>query len=77
MIVAYFPWLLSVITIYTMFLAGEQKSFTWLVGLLNQALWLIWIIASESWGLIPMNIALWVVYYRNHVKWWRNHSPNS
>lgn len=69
MIETYMPWLLSCITIYTMFLAGDRKSHTWLVGLINQAFWLTWIIASASWGLIPMNIALWVVYARNHVKW--------
>jgi len=68
-IIAYLPWLLSAITIYTMFLAGDRKSYTWLVGLANQALWLTWIVASEAWGLIPMNIALWAVYARNHLKW--------
>jgi hypothetical protein len=68
-IVTYLPWLLSVITIYTMFLAGDRKSYTWLVGLANQALWLVWIIASSAWGLLPMNLALWFVYGRNHLKW--------
>lgn len=65
----YLPWLLSLITIYTMFLAGDRRSYTWAVGLVNQALWLVWIIASEAWGLVPMNLALWVVYARNHWKW--------
>lgn len=69
MIETYLPWLLSAITIYTMLLAGNVSKHTWAVGLANQALWLIWIIASASWGLIPMNIALWVVYARNHLKW--------
>lgn len=69
LIVTYLPYVLSVITIYTMFLAGDRKSYTWLIGLLNQLLWLIWILASSSWGLLPMNFALWIVYSRNHVKW--------
>jgi hypothetical protein len=68
-IVTYLPWLLSLITIYTMFLAGDRKSYTWLVGLANQGLWLLWIIASSAWGLLPMNLALWFVYGRNHFKW--------
>jgi len=71
MIETYLPWLLSAITIYTMFLAGDRDKNTWLVGLANQALWLTWIIASASWGLMPMNIALWIVYARNHLKWQR------
>lgn len=69
MIVTYLPWLLSVITIYMMLLAGNKKPYAWAVGLVNQALWLVWIIASASWGLLPMNAALWVVYTRNHLKW--------
>lgn len=69
LVVKYLPWLLSAITIYTMFLAGDRKKYTWLIGLGNQALWLVWIVASAAWGLLPMNIALWIVYTRNHFKW--------
>ena len=69
MVATYLPWLLSGITIYTMFLAGSLSRYAWAVGLLNQALRLVWIIASESWGLLPMNAALWVVYTRNHLRW--------
>lgn len=65
----YLPWLLSAITIYMTVLAGNKSSNSWLFGLANQALWLIWIIATASWGLLPMNFALWIVYWRNHLKW--------
>jgi hypothetical protein len=65
------PWILSGITIYTMFLAGNKNNNAWLIGLANQLLWLTWIIAIGAWGLLPMNIALWVVYTRNHLKWKR------
>lgn len=52
-----------------MLLAGNKRKGAWAVGLLNQALWLVWIVLTQSWGLIPMNLALWVVYGRNYVKW--------
>ena len=68
-IIAYLPWLLSAITIYMNVLAGNKTRWAWLVGLGNQALWLAWILTSATYGLIPMNIALWVVYARNHLKW--------
>lgn len=67
--VTYLPWLLSVITIWMTVLAGNKHRSAWAVGLANQALWLGWIVASAAWGLLPMNIALWVVYARNHWKW--------
>jgi hypothetical protein len=54
----YLPWLLSAITIWTNLLAGNLNRNTWLIGMVNQVLWLIWIIATRSWGFIPLNIAL-------------------
>lgn len=65
----YLPWLLSAITIWMTLLAGNLHRNAWLVGLGNQLLWLVWIIATGTWGLIPLNIALWIVYARNHFKW--------
>lgn len=63
------PWILSALTIYTMFLAGDKKQGAWIVGLINQLLWLVFIIAIGAWGLLPMNLALWFVYTRNYIKW--------
>jgi hypothetical protein len=65
------PWVLSAITIWTMFLAGNRSRHAWAVGLVNQALWLVWILSVGAWGLLPMNAALWIVYSRNHLKWRR------
>jgi hypothetical protein len=71
----YLPWLLSAVTIYMTVLAGNKKPWAWAIGLANQALWLTWIIASESWGLLPMTAALTVVYARNHLKWTKAQDP--
>lgn len=68
-VIAYLPWLLSAITIYTMILAGNKRPGAWLIGLVNQLLWLVWITLSASWGLLPMNVALWIVYGRNYLRW--------
>ena len=67
----YLPWLLSAITIWMTVLAGNKHRSAWLIGVVNQALWLIWIGWTETWGLMPMNIALWIVYWRNHMQWQR------
>lgn len=68
-IVEYLPWLLSAITIWMTLLAGNLHPKARLVGLVNQALWLVWIVLSGTVGLLPLNIALWVVYWRNNKKW--------
>lgn len=70
-IIGYLPFLLSAITIWMTLLAGNMHPRAWLVGLVGQALWLIWILAAGAWGLLPMNVALWVVYARNHFRWAR------
>ena len=64
------PWILSVLTIISMWLAGDQKKSRhgWGLAIANQILWLVYIIAAAAWGLLPMNIALWVVYIRNFRK---------
>lgn len=46
-------------------LTGQQN----LALLTPQLLWLVWILASKSYGLLPMNLALWIVYGRNYLKW--------
>lgn len=68
-IIVYLPWLLSANTIYSMLLAGNKKRGAWAFGLAGQLLWLVWILTTKSWGLLPMNAALWVVYSRNYLKW--------
>lgn len=69
LIVTGLPWLLSAITIWMTVLAGNLHRHAWLLGLAVQALWLVWIVAAQAWGLVPLNLVLWVVYLRNHLKW--------
>lgn len=71
-ITVYLPYVLSAITVWMTLLAGNLHRRAWLVGLLNQALWLVWILATGSWGFLPLNIALWIVYARNHFRWARS-----
>lgn len=70
----YLPWLMSAITVWMTLLAGDKRPHAWLVGLGNQALWSTWIIVTSTWGFVPLNIALWIVYWRNYWKWqrWRD-----
>ncbi len=68
-IVEYLPWLLSAITIWMSLMAGNLHRRAWLIGIANQVLWLVWIVSAGTWGFLPLNIALWIVYTRNHIKW--------
>lgn len=68
-IVIYLPWLLSGLTAWMMFLAGDNNPRAWLLGLGTQALWLVWICAASAWGLLPMNLLMWWACARNYRKW--------
>ncbi|MCA0188851.1 MAG: hypothetical protein LCH90_23190 [Proteobacteria bacterium] len=69
LVVVYLPYLLSLLMIVSAWLAGNKSSLAWSLGLANQALWLVWICASESWGLLWGNAALAVMFARNWMKW--------
>ena len=69
LIISALPWVLSAVTIWMTVLAGNKHRHAWAIGLGNQMLWLVWIVASGTWGLIPMNLILWMIYARNHLKW--------
>lgn len=67
--VKYGPWLLSTITIILTVLQGNKHKHAWSLTLINQALWLAWICLSGTWGFILLNLSMWVVCIRNHLKW--------
>lgn len=71
------PWVLSAITIYANWLAGSKSKHAWPLSIGNQLLWLIWIVLSGTWGFLPMNIALWIVFIRNHLAWSREAKTTS
>lgn len=65
------PFVTGIITLVGMWAAGSHRSWSWGLGIANQALWFAFIVAFGAWGLLPLNVALVVVYSRNLVKWRR------
>lgn len=63
------PWIMSAATIAVMWLAGNKSPWAWRLSLANQVLWSVWIVASQTWGLVPMNLAMYVVAWRNLSRW--------
>lgn len=62
-------YILSIITIITMVLAGNKSRWAWVIGLGNQALWGFYIVHTGQWGLSLMTAAITIVYARNLAKW--------
>jgi hypothetical protein len=68
-LINYGPWGLSCITVILTMLQGDKYKYAWLLTLINQALWLTWILLSKTYGFLPLNIAMWIMCFRNHFKW--------
>lgn len=70
-LIEYGPWVLSCLTIILTMLQGDKYKNAWLLTLINQALWLAWILLSKTYGFLPLNISMWIICFRNHLKWTR------
>lgn len=65
------PWATSAGTLLGMWLLGQKRSIGWIVGLVNQVLWITFAVMFEAWGLLPLTCALVVIYSRNLARWRR------
>lgn len=60
---------MSGLTILLTLMAGNKHRATWIVGIVSQSLWLVWIMLTGQWGFLPMSVFLVGIYARNHLKW--------
>jgi hypothetical protein len=65
----YLPYVISLLTIYITILQGNKHPKVWLLCTGSQFLWLIWIVVDHAWGMLPLNVFMWFICYRNHFKW--------
>lgn len=63
--------LVSVFTLLAMWLLRRRDWRGWVVGLGNQALWLVLIIQTHAWGLLLLTGSLIYVYTRGIIEWRR------
>lgn len=61
--------IISIVTITYMQLLSRKIKFGLYVGLLTQALWLIYIIVNREWGLLLLNVALWYICITGIINW--------
>jgi hypothetical protein len=64
-----FDLLISIVTIVYMQLLSRKIKFGLYVGLLAQALWLVYIVVNNAWGLLLLNISLWYICIMGIKNW--------
>ena len=65
-------WLLSFLTILSLWLMGNKSIWGPIVGLVACIPWTIFTFVTKQWGLIPGNIAVAIVNARNLYLWTKN-----
>lgn len=68
-IITWLPYVISIITLWVMKITGDNHPKAWLMTMLNQSLWLLWIWISGNNGFIILNIGIIIMSVRNHFKW--------
>ncbi|UGA46822.1 hypothetical protein HU230_0012565 [Bradyrhizobium quebecense] len=61
--------LASLTTITGMWLYGSKSLWGPRVGLIGQVFWWSIMFQSGLWGLLPVNIAMFVIHGRAYLKW--------
>jgi len=64
-------WLLSATSALMLWLMGNKSIWGPRLGLANQVLWAIYVVATEQWGLLPGVAMYAVVHARNLARWRR------
>lgn len=59
----------SCFTVLMTFLQGKKHPSAFKIGMVTQALWSFWIFYSSNLGMLPLNVVLWVLYFRNNRLW--------
>ena len=62
-------WVTGAMTLLAMELIARKHWQGWVVGLVNQAFWLILIYAKQLWGLLPLTLLLTWRYAVAVRKW--------
>ena len=64
-----FSYLLSIISLVTLWLIGNKNKAGFILGLLNQILWIWYALMLKQYGLLVGVMAYAVIYIRNLIKW--------
>lgn len=64
-----FSYVLSALSLISLWLMGNKSVWGIIVGLLTQILWIIYALLLEQYGLLIGVVAYTVIHVRNLLKW--------
>lgn len=69
----WWSWILTIVGVTGLYLAGKKVWWAWLIGLGAQVLWIAYATATQQWGFYVSALAYGWVYTRNALRWYREH----
>ena len=73
----YMDWIVGFTTLISVELMIRRKWYAWVTAILNQFVWLTYIYYEDQWGLLPLNIALFIMNTRGLLAWLRTEDFNN
>jgi hypothetical protein len=64
-------WVISGVSIVTLWLMGNKSKWGPALGIVNQAIWIVYVVGTKEWGLLAGVVIPLFVQVRNLRKWWR------
>lgn len=58
-------WILGVLGVTGLLIAGSKIWWGWLINLANEILWIVYALSTHQYGFILMAVAYGIVYARN------------
>lgn len=65
----WWSWLLMLVGVTGLYVAGRKSYWGWFIGLAAQVLWLVYAIATRQWGFLVSCFAYGGIYLKNLIAW--------
>jgi len=67
-------WVLSATSAFMLWKMGNKVPYAPVIGLFNQIIWVVYVVMTKQWGLMPGVIMYAVIHARNTYLWQRDES---
>jgi hypothetical protein len=71
----WWSWILTILGLSGMWLAGRKIRAGWLLGVAGQMVWAAYAVATEQWGFLVAAAGFTWVYTCNWCRWGRRRKP--
>jgi hypothetical protein len=67
----YWSWIITALTLFSMYFVEQKRKEGWLVSFGTQAVWILYALTTKQYGFLAPAPFFIVLYARNYVRWAR------